>query len=81
MELRLDIDRLVLDGCALAPGDAARLADALRVELANLLAGAPPPRTASVPSLPPIDMSLGTDPAVAGRDLARALARALVGAP
>lgn len=81
--IRLTIDRLVLDAPDLAPGDVPRLVAALEHELARLVAE---PRDLAAHAADHVrtDLSPGTDtrdPAALGRGLARSLARALGGAP
>jgi hypothetical protein len=76
------IDRLVLDGLALGPGDAGRVRRAVEAELGRLLAeGGVSPALASGPALPAVDAGgFVVDrrgPSTLGRQIARALYRGI----
>ena len=75
MKVRLHIERLVLDGLASGPGDAARLGAAMRAELTRLLGSVSPAFLAgeAIPELRvgAIELERGHSPAQIGRQLAR----------
>jgi hypothetical protein len=79
MNVRLHIERLVLDGLPLAPGQAPLVQAAVEAELARLIAGsgvAPGlPSLGAVPALRAGDLQLapGTTPAGIGSQIARAV--------
>lgn len=80
--VHLTIDRLVLDVPGLAPADVPRLVAALERELAAALAGrALPGGAVDLARAPDLSLQTPIDPTALGRDLARALARTLGGAP
>ena len=76
-QLRLHIERLVLDGFPLPPGGAARFQAALEAEFGRLLTGVPAGNWASVSlaSLAPASLRLapGGSPETWGRQAARSL--------
>lgn len=79
-EIHVVIDRLVVD--ADAPTNGERLAGALQRELTRLLVEQPPAATGrAVPTLCLPDIAPAAGPDALGRELARALARGLGGAP
>jgi hypothetical protein len=78
VRLRLHIERLVLDGLPLGPGDAERVRAAAQRELARLLAS--PALSArlraggAIPSLPGAPLpATARSPAELGRDVARSV--------
>jgi hypothetical protein len=79
--LRVNIDRLVLDGVPLERRAERALRASLEVELSSLLAAGPPPERTRVggaePSLPALQIPACEDPVALGRDIARALYRGL----
>ncbi len=83
--VHLTIDRLVLDVPGLAPHDVPRLVAALERELGDALAAPdrplPPGGAVDLARAPDLSLQTPLDPAALGRDLARALAHTLGGAP
>jgi len=83
MNVHIDIERIVLDGLPLAPGEEARFRAALELELARRVAahglGAEALRGGALASLPPQPMSFpsGSTPAQLGRGVAAAIHQSL----
>jgi hypothetical protein len=85
MDVRLHIERLVLDGASIGHADRARLVSAVEAELGRLLATRGLPDAAAAGwATPAVDGGSIAPPANArtfGRDVARAVYRGLGGEP
>ena len=75
--MRLDVDRLVLDGLPWQAADAALFRDALHAELARALDGRVPRADALAPAPIALPPGAPTDPASVARHVAGHLAGAL----
>jgi|HubBroStandDraft_1064217.scaffolds.fasta_scaffold69663_2 hypothetical protein len=86
MKLVVSIDRLVLDGLAATPREAARIRASMETELARLLSAEPPGRLragGAVPSLPApaLPATAARSPETLGAQIARSVHAGLGDAP